>query len=124
LDELASQYLLVHDGHSYDSKAIAGAAHAYQFPQFGQLRAADFSGGEATVASKLRSLGFDVISDRADPTWDVAVGQTLTRRELQQRYGGAPFGGIEPSRSIPTCCCSPTRLQGSRVPGESLRTGR
>jgi hypothetical protein len=97
----ARQYLLVHDGRSYDSKAIAGAAHGYQFPQVGPLRAADFSGGETTVASKLRSLGFDVITDRSDPTWDVAVGQILIRRELQRRYGGAPFGGIEPSRSTP-----------------------
>ena len=97
----ARGYYLLHEGRRYDSKAIAGAAHGYQFPQLGPLRAADFSGGEATVASKLRSLGFDVISDRADPAWDIAVGQTLIRRELQQRYGGAPFGGIEPSRSTP-----------------------
>jgi hypothetical protein len=97
----ARQYLLVHNGQRYDSKAIAGAAHGYQFPELGPLRAADFSGGETTVASKLRSLGFDVITNRADPSWDIEVGQSLTRRELQQRYGGAPFGGIEPSRSTP-----------------------
>jgi hypothetical protein len=97
----ARAYYLLRDGRRYDSKAIAGAAHGYQFPQLGPLHAADFSGGEATVASKLRSLGFDVITDHADPMWDIAVGQTLKRRELQQRYGGAPFGGIEPSRSTP-----------------------
>jgi hypothetical protein len=95
----AREYYLLQDGRRYDSKAIAGAAHGYQFLQ--PLRAADFSGGEATVASKLRSLGFDVIADRAGAAWEIAVGQVLTRRELQQRYGGAPFGGIEPSRSTP-----------------------
>jgi hypothetical protein len=95
----ARQYYLLYDGRRYDSKAIAGAAHRYQFTQ--PLRAADFSGGEATVASKLRSLGFDVLAGRADAAWDIAVGQVLMRRELQQRYGGAPFGGIEPSRSTP-----------------------
>jgi hypothetical protein len=42
-----------------------------------------------------------VRSDLLDNAWDISVGQTLTRREVQQRYGGAPFGGIEPSRSSP-----------------------
>jgi hypothetical protein len=95
----AREYYLLHKGRRYDSKAIAGAAHGYQFSR--PLKAADFSGGEATVASRLRSLGFDVVSGRPKPGWDVAVGHVLTRRELQQRYGGAPFGGIEPSRSTP-----------------------
>jgi hypothetical protein len=50
------------------------------------------------VASKLRSLGFDV-TDREGLSWDIAVGYTLIRQELHQRYGAAPYGGIEPSRS-------------------------
>jgi hypothetical protein len=75
LDELASQYLLVHDGHSYDSKAIAGAAHAYQFPQFGQLRAADFSGGEATVASKLPPS-----ASTSSPTEPIRLGTLRSAR--------------------------------------------
>jgi len=110
----ARHYLLVHDGRAYDSKAIAGAAHGYQFPKLGPLRAADFSGGEATVASKLRSLGFEVSADRADPAWDIAVGQTLTRRELHQRYGGAPFGGIEPSRITPNVLLFTNPASGQR----------
>ena len=32
-----------------DSKAVAGAAHGYQFPRLGPLKKGDFSGGEATV---------------------------------------------------------------------------
>ena len=94
----ARQYYLLHRGQRYDSKAIVGAAHGYQFP--GQpLRAADFSGGEATLASKLRSLGFEVVDDGVN--WELTVGQALPRREVHRRYGGAPYGGIEPSRSTP-----------------------
>jgi len=43
-----------------DSKAIAGVALGYQFPGSGGLLATQFSGGEATVQPKLRSLGFEV----------------------------------------------------------------
>jgi hypothetical protein len=78
------------------------------------LQAADFSGGEATVATKLRSLGFEVRSEAADSEWNIAVGQTLTRRELQQRYGGAPYGGIEPSRTTPNVLLSTDPASGER----------
>ena len=56
----ARQYFLLHGGSRYDSKAIAGAAHGYQFPDDGPLNHTSFSGGEDTVAKKLRSLGFEV----------------------------------------------------------------
>jgi len=59
-----SRDFLVRDprsGELCDSKAIAGAAYGHQFPEKGALRPADFSGGEATVVSKLRSLGFEVV---------------------------------------------------------------
>jgi len=48
------------DGRLYDSKAIVGAAHGYEFPLAGPLRTGDFSGGEATVTRKLEELGFTV----------------------------------------------------------------
>ncbi len=48
-------------GELCDSKAIVGAAFAYQHPGRPALRPEDFSGGEATVAAKLRSLGFEVV---------------------------------------------------------------
>ncbi|MFF8629412.1 HNH endonuclease [Streptomyces werraensis] len=51
-------YEMVLDGRRYDSKAIAGVAHGYATGDF--LRAADFSGGAATVARCLRELGFVV----------------------------------------------------------------
>ena len=38
----ARSYFLVHDGRRYDSKAIAGVAHGYQFPGQGPLHASEF----------------------------------------------------------------------------------
>jgi hypothetical protein len=49
------------NGELCDSKAIAGAAFGFQYPGEGPLKPADFSGGEATVAPKLQSLGFEVV---------------------------------------------------------------
>jgi predicted RNA-binding protein with PUA-like domain len=56
----AREYFLVVDGREYDSKAIVGAAHGYQFPDDGALDAYAFSGGEATVRRKLAQLGFTI----------------------------------------------------------------
>jgi hypothetical protein len=56
----ARNYFLVHDGKYYDSKAIVGVAHRYQFPQAGILTSDDFSGGDATVKTHLEKLGFKV----------------------------------------------------------------
>lgn len=47
-------------GNEADSKAIAGVALGKQYPEEGHLRSADFSGGDATVAPRLQSLGFSV----------------------------------------------------------------
>jgi hypothetical protein len=44
-----------------DSKAVVGAAYGYQFPEEGPLTPGNFSGGEATVVSKLQNLGFEVV---------------------------------------------------------------
>ena len=46
----SSGYFLVYKGKSYDSKAIAGAAHGYIGGVFQPLRASKFSGGDKTVA--------------------------------------------------------------------------
>jgi hypothetical protein len=60
----ARTYFLTIDGKHYDSKAIVGAAHGFQFGS--PLRPVDFSGGEFTVARKLRSLGYNVVARRQD----------------------------------------------------------
>ncbi|WP_051257297.1 MrcB family domain-containing protein [Brevundimonas aveniformis] len=61
----ARDHFLARGGRLYDSKAIAGVAYGYQYPDQGPLKAAEFSGGEATVAKKLRELGFAMFGDQA-----------------------------------------------------------
>ena len=56
----ARSYFLVVNGREYDSKAIVGVAHGYQYPQLGPLAATEFSGGAATVQRLLEVLGFEV----------------------------------------------------------------
>jgi hypothetical protein len=55
----AKDYFLCYEGRYYDSKAIVGAAHGFEFGQF--LKAADFSGGVKTVQQLLEKLGFQVV---------------------------------------------------------------
>src|SRR5689334_12779124 len=55
-------YVLIFDDKRYDSKAIVGAAHGFEFPNEGPLRSADFSGGKQGAARKLQDLGFEVVS--------------------------------------------------------------
>ncbi len=69
----ARQYVLVHDGKHYDSKAVVGAAHGY-LPGQAPLTARQFSGGMATVGLLLRRLGFTV-----------QVGGGLTADHLQRQ---------------------------------------
>ena len=63
----ARSYLLLHEGKSYDSKAILGVAHGYLEGRE-PLQAQEFSGGEQTVARRLKALGFEVTSSRP-PAW-------------------------------------------------------
>lgn len=63
-----------HTGELADSKAIAGAAFGFEHPAEGPLVAGDFSGGEATVMPKLKSLGFEVVK----------VGEDWSAEEVSQ----------------------------------------
>jgi len=65
----ARDYFLVFEGKRYDSKAIAGVAHAYQHGS--PLTAAVFSGGDRTVANQLEKLGFEVTRPFSPPDWTV-----------------------------------------------------
>lgn len=56
----ARRYFLFIKGRRYDSKAIVGVAHGYEYPSKGPLRPSDFNGGEKTVRRKLETLGFKV----------------------------------------------------------------
>ena len=56
----ARQYFLDYKGGHYDSKAIVGVAHGYEYAELGPLASSDFSGGRDTVKRKLEELGFSV----------------------------------------------------------------
>lgn len=71
----ARRYQLIHDGKSYDSKAIIGVAFKYQFPERGPLQNSEFSGGEATVLPLLQKLNFEV------QTVQEAIGSATIRAE-------------------------------------------
>ncbi|MFJ9021648.1 HNH endonuclease [Streptomyces sp. NPDC102259] len=62
----ATGYLLVHDGRTYDSKAIAGVAH--KFDQGRALESDELSGGRSHAARWLARLGFVIRSSRS-PDW-------------------------------------------------------
>jgi len=57
----ARRFFVQRGNQQYDSKAICGAAHGYQFPEHGPLSPNDFSGGEDTVQPKLEALGFKMV---------------------------------------------------------------
>jgi 5-methylcytosine-specific restriction protein A len=62
----ATAYFLDVGGRLYDSKAIVGVAHGISGGE--TWRAEEFSGGEDTVAKRLRELGFKV-SFLRNPNW-------------------------------------------------------
>jgi hypothetical protein len=84
-------------GQLCDSKAIVGAAFGHQFPAEGPLKAADFSGGEATIVPALQRLGFEVV--RIGEDWSAAEVQAtvasyfemLRFEAAQQRYTKTEF---------------------------------
>jgi hypothetical protein len=57
--------LLIHNGRSYDSKAILGVAYGYATGR--PLGPHDFNGGMYGAAAVLRNLGFDVRNVREMP---------------------------------------------------------
>src|SRR5262245_58563583 len=87
----ARSYVLQKDGHSYDSKAIAGAAHGY-LPGQTALKWNDFSGGEATVQRTLERLGFTVNAEHTDIL--PSLGDVLTNDEIKQRFVVGNMGGM------------------------------
>ena len=81
----ARGYFLVRDERRYDSKAIAGVAHGHDRPDLGALTSEDFSGGDATVARHLESLGFDVERPPRNPPW--AEEELILALDLYLREG-------------------------------------
>lgn len=91
-------YFAIHNGRPYDSKAIVGSAHGHALGR--PLTNDEFSGGEDTVAEKLRTLGFEVTRPRHLP-WITPPGEETTRAQIMAAYGGGSQGGIEPSSTTP-----------------------
>ena len=100
----ARGYSVLHNGSRYDSKAIAGAAHGFLGGGSTALKASDFSGGEMTVAKKLRDLGFPV-SEPSEATLEGLPfkGGSLYHRQraIHQVYGGQERGGIATPDGVP-----------------------
>jgi hypothetical protein len=70
----ARTYVLTYEGRSYDSKAIAGVAHGYQFPGQGPLTAQEFTGGKLSfdAGGHLSKLGFDIATiERRATDWSL-----------------------------------------------------
>lgn len=95
----AQSYFLVYKGKQYDSKAIVGAAHGYQFGA--PLKPDDFSGGEKTVAKKLKELGYKVIDNKTTKSLssikDLAPGSEIDNRDLMKLFQVGMMGGMRRS---------------------------
>lgn len=88
----ARDYFLVVDGRRYDSKAIFGAAHGYQFPELGPLGWRDFNGGATTVERKLEAMGFRI--ERRHAT---ANGETLSAEMSDAQDEAEATGAFDPN---------------------------
>lgn len=92
----ARSYMVMTDYGPMDSKAVVGVAHG-KLPGQVPLRSAQFTGGEASVATLLRNLGYEVSSDEQDsPAPPVfREGEIYhRRREIHEILGGQQQGGI------------------------------
>ncbi len=88
-----------------DSKAIAGAAVGFQFPEDGPLKSSDFSGGMETVVPKLGLLGFEVraLDTKAGEDWTAAEVEVIVADYLAMllsELAGQPFNKASRRRSL------------------------
>ena len=113
----ARSYFIERDGKRYDSKAVLGAAHRYQYGA--ALPHEEFDGGDAGAARQLRALGFTIVDADGNDTgstqepstyiltwnstrWDWAnraqmVNDTAAGRRVPGRWAtGVRTGGISP----------------------------
>jgi putative restriction endonuclease len=96
----ARTYFLRREGRLYDSKAIAGVAHGIQQRGSQSLPASAFSGGEATVARKLRSLGFQIIGG-SEPGPTQVSGRVAQERARREAMWGSLLAAGGPSGLAP-----------------------
>lgn len=105
----ARTYFVLHEGRAYTSKAVAAAAHGFQHGR--PMTWDEFSGGEDTVAAQFERLGFGVL--RAAHEWHYTLGDVALRSEIHATYGGAIYGGIEPSAATPNVMIYTDPQQGA-----------
>lgn len=102
----AREYTLRYQGREYDSKAIVGVAHGFQFPSLGPLKSSEFSGGVSTsgAAAKVFALGFDVEGmERRPNDWtreecEIAVDAYFDC--LAKKMAGRPFNRAQTCRTV------------------------
>ena len=109
----ARAYDLVHEGRSYDSKAIAGVAHLHSTGVL--LSAGEFTGGAKSVARRLTALGFTIeYRDRAKAE-DPGAHAPLTRDGLLTRLRQLRIDGDEPPYEQPlTLLWAVTRITAGK----------
>lgn len=98
-------YDLLHDGRSYDSKAILGVAHRYAT---GRLATSEeFHGGVGGAADVLRRLGFEVTQPAGAPRAAAAPApagrRTTSTRAAAPARRATRAAADEAPRLCPTC---------------------
>ena len=86
----ARSYVIEWQDGQYDSNAIAGVANGFVAGQKA-LGSNEFSGGEKTVATRLRQLGFTVVSHSSrNPAW--SRDELILALDVYIRFKGNPPG--------------------------------
>src|SRR4051812_48930092 len=109
----ARDYVVLHDGGQYDSKALYGIAYGIEYPGEVPIRERGLSGGRS-VTRKLEALGFEIKSLRAASSppaprsnaraWIIRAGrdgedEDVARHESVALIGWSEFGRIGPETS-------------------------
>jgi len=71
-------------------RPLLGAAWGYQFPSEGPLRSVDFTGGDATVARRLRELGFEIEVLEPNAWSELRAGQAYGWDEVGDAFSFRP----------------------------------
>jgi len=92
----AQEYVVKYNGKAYDSKAVAGVAHMFEFPDLGPLKKGDFSGGvrSGAAAKKLSQLGFQIVGLSSPVGWSLVECEITVEAYFQcvaLQNEGKPF---------------------------------
>jgi MoxR-like ATPase len=101
---VARDYVVIHEGREYDSKALLGAAFGYEHPEDGPLQHHEFHGGAGTVVPALAKLGFQIVrrslasGGRTPRVWVIRAGSEGQNEALALQEGVAVLGWAELGR--------------------------